>query len=184
MLCRILHAAGDLRSCRRALLRRPIRRRAPFMRTSSSSGSAISSGIILPIRLSVLTRWRPKRESHYATFRSSFRRANRPAVISYIRLVWITPRAFYTAGDCWVHASLSARSPTPAALPTIQTLPANFAAGSVIPQVPIREIMPSPGVCVTLKVRHPVTTCEARILTGRMRTGQGYSHIPQLDERI
>jgi AraC family transcriptional activator of tynA and feaB len=64
------------------------------------SRSAASSGIILPIRLSVLTRWRPKREARYATFRSSFRLGTRPAVISYIRFVWITPRAFYTAGNC------------------------------------------------------------------------------------
>jgi hypothetical protein len=81
-------------------LRRPIRCLSPFIRTSFLSGSAASSGIILPIRLSVLTRWRPKRESRYATFRSSFRLGTRPAVISYIRFVWITPRAFYTAGNC------------------------------------------------------------------------------------
>jgi hypothetical protein len=63
-----------------------------FIQTSCSLVSAISSRITLPIRTSVLATWRSRRESHYATFRSSLRRETRPAVTSYIRFVWITPR--------------------------------------------------------------------------------------------
>src|SRR5260370_25839529 len=49
-------------------LRRQIRCPSRFTRTSCSSASATSSRIILPIRLSVLTTWRPKR--HLATLPS------------------------------------------------------------------------------------------------------------------
>jgi AraC family transcriptional regulator, positive regulator of tynA and feaB len=66
------------------------------------------------------------------TSRSSLRSAARPAVNSSIRFVWITPRASCIAGRHWEQASLSARSPTPAASVTILISPENFAAGSVI----------------------------------------------------
>jgi hypothetical protein len=45
-------------------------------------------------------RWRPKRGSRCATFRSSLRREALPALISYIRSVWIMPRASCIAGGC------------------------------------------------------------------------------------
>jgi hypothetical protein len=54
------------------------------MRTSCSRVSAASSRIGLPIRTSVLPRYRPKRGSRYATFRSSLRRGTLPAVNSSI----------------------------------------------------------------------------------------------------
>jgi hypothetical protein len=60
----------------------------------------------LPIRIWALARWRPKRGSRYATSRSSLRRGTLPAVNSSIRFVWITPRAFCSAGRCWARASL------------------------------------------------------------------------------
>ena len=55
------------------------------------------------------------------------------------RFVWITPRAFYIAGRRWTQASLSARSPTPAALATILISHENSATGSVMPLAAIRK---------------------------------------------
>src|ERR1700704_170882 len=71
--------------------RHPIQKVALFIQTDCSRVSAISSRNTLPIRTSVLGTWRSRRESRYATFRSSLRRETPPAVISYIRFVWITP---------------------------------------------------------------------------------------------
>ena len=87
--------------------------------------------------------WQPKRGTRCVTCRSSLLSAARPAVNSYIRFVWITPRAFYIAGRRSIRASLSARLPTPAAFATIQISPENFAIDSVARRAPTPEITPS-----------------------------------------
>ena len=113
------------------------------MRTSCSRASAALSRTALPIQISVLARWQPKRGSRCVTCRSSLLSAARPAVNSYIRFVWITPRAFYIAGRSWPQISLSARSLTPAAFATIEISPENFAIDSVARRAPTPEITPS-----------------------------------------
>ena len=74
-------------------LRRPTRGLVHVIRTSCLRASAASLRTALPIQISVLTGWRPKRGSHYAIFRSSSQSAARPAANSYCRFVWITPHA-------------------------------------------------------------------------------------------
>src|ERR1700747_3870130 len=53
--------------------RPPIRKIHLLIQTDCSCVSAISSRIALPIRTSVLARWRSRRESRYGTFRTSSR---------------------------------------------------------------------------------------------------------------
>src|SRR3984893_13762154 len=63
--------------------------------------SGVSSRTASPIRISALTRSRPKRESRCVTFRSFLRRAVPPVANSYTRFVWITPRTYCIAGRRW-----------------------------------------------------------------------------------
>jgi hypothetical protein len=78
--------------------------------------------------------------------------AARPAVNSYIRFVWITPRGFCIAGRHWEQASLSARSPTRAAFATILISHENFDIGSVTRQAPTQKdlVAPSTEQCAVI----------------------------------
>jgi hypothetical protein len=76
--------------------------------------------------------------SRCVTCKSYLLRTARPVVNSYIRFVWIMPRAFCIAARHWEQASHLARSPTPVAFATIPISPANFASGSVTRRAPQR----------------------------------------------
>jgi hypothetical protein len=71
--------------------------------------------------------------------RSSLRSAALAAVNSSIPFGWSTPRAFCSAGRCWVQTSPSARLSPPAAFTTIRISHAAFAIGSVTRQAPTRR---------------------------------------------
>ena len=75
------------------------------MRTDCLRVSAVSSRTASPIRISARARWQPKRGSRCVTCRSCLQRVARPAANSYTRFVWITPRAFCTAGRRWEQTS-------------------------------------------------------------------------------
>jgi hypothetical protein len=77
--------------------------------------------------------------SRYVTFKSSLRSAAPPAANSSIRVVWTTPHVFYTGVRCWVQASLSARSPMPAAFAIMHISRENSAIGLVTRRAPTRH---------------------------------------------
>ena len=119
-------------------LRRPIRSPSRAMRTSCLRVSAASSRTASPIPISARARWQPSPGSRCVTCKSYLLRTARPVANSYIRFVWIMPRAFCIAARHWEQASHLARSPTPVAFATIPISPANFASGSVTRRAPQR----------------------------------------------
>ena len=82
-------------------LRRPIRRASRAMRTSCLRASVVSSRTASPIRISARARWQPSAGSRCVTCRSCSQRVARHAANSYIRFVWIMPRAFCIVGRHW-----------------------------------------------------------------------------------